>query len=163
MAEIINRVAQSPLLTLRLEDYYLPGERVLIDIKEQLFQGMILREKDFRAWLDAHDWSQYQGKHVAVLCSADAIIQTWAWMLIAAKLQPYALSMCHGDMERLEARLWWQAIEAIDYDAFKGRPVIVKGCSQHPIPPGIYMEVARRLRPVVKKLSFGEACSTVPL
>ena len=161
--EIVNRVAQSPIITFKLEDYYLPGERVLIDIKDQLFQGMILREKDFRAWVKEQDWSQYQDKYVAITCSVDAIVQVWAYMLLATKLRPYAKHICFGDLEMLETELFRQELDKIDFSTFEDRPVVVKGCSDIKIPAGVYVEATRRLMPYVKKLSYGEPCSTVPL
>jgi hypothetical protein len=161
--EIINRVAASPIVTFKLEEHYPPGERVLLDLKPCLFQGMILRERDFRAWVKEHDWSQYQGKHVAVTCSADAIIQVWAYMLVEASLHPYAQSVVLGDLDALETQLFRQALDAIDFSQFEGRPVVVKGCSTVQVPAAVYLETARRLMPYVKKLSYGEPCSTVPV
>jgi hypothetical protein len=161
--EIVNRIAQSPILTFRLEDYYVKGERVLLDIKDQLFQGLILREKDFRAFVKAHDWTQYQDKYVAVTCSADAIVQTWAYMLLAVRLEPYAAHITFGSLEDLERELFMQKLDEIDFSQFEGRPVVVKGCSDIKIPTAVYMEATRRLKPYAKKLSYGEPCSTVPL
>lgn len=161
--EIINRIAQSPILTFKLEDYYQPGERVVIDVKDQLFQGMILREKDFRAYVREHDWSQYEGKFVAVTCSADAIVQTWAYMLLAVKLAPYAAHTTFGTLEDLERDLFFQQLDEIDFAQFEGRPIVVKGCSNIKVPTAVYVEATRRLKPYAKKLSYGEPCSTVPL
>ncbi len=161
--ELINKVAQSPLITFKLEDIYPEGERVLIDIKDQLFQGMILREKDFREWIKLHDWSQYKDQFVAITCSTDAIVQAWAFMLLASKLQPFAKFVHYGDLADLETELFRQALDQIDFSAFQDRPVVIKGCSDIQIPKGVYADVTRRMLPYVKKLSYGEPCSTVPV
>ncbi|MDP5170567.1 MAG: DUF2480 family protein [Bacteroidia bacterium] len=163
MAEIVNRIANSPIVTFKLEDHYPEGERMLLDIKEVLFHGMILREKDFRQWIKDHDWSQYQDKHVAVFCSADAIVQSWAWMLLMSVLQPVAATVVMGDEEQLEKELWRRELEQVDWAAMADRPVVVKGCSDRPVPSAIYAEATKYLLPFAKKISFGEPCSTVPV
>ncbi|MEL6134649.1 MAG: DUF2480 family protein [Bacteroidota bacterium] len=163
MSEIVNRIANSPIITLKLEDHYPKGERVLLDIKDQLFQGMILRERDFRQWIKGHDWTQYAGQHVAITCSVDTIIQTWAWMLLEVSLQPHADTVVMGDLNDLELKLWQEALADIDWNEFADRPVVLKGCSDIKIPTSIYVEATRKLQPLVKKLSFGEPCSTVPV
>ncbi|MBA3900001.1 MAG: DUF2480 family protein [Bacteroidetes bacterium] len=160
---IINKVEQSGLITLNLEDYYPRGERVLLDIKNQLFQGLILREKDFREFAKNHDWQQYQGKFVAINCTEDAIVPTWAYMLLAAELEPYAEKFIFGDLKTLETVLFIEALKNIDLAPFQDERVIIKGCSKYPVPESAYVELTRLLRPVVKSLMFGEACSTVPL
>ena len=161
--EIVNKVAQSPLVTFKLEEYYPQGERVAIDIKDQLFQGLILREKDFRDWVKNHDWSQYQDKYVAIYCSVDAIVQVWAYMLLETRLNPYAKRVHHGSLESLEHLLFIEALDSIDFSEFQDRPVVIKGCSDVVIPPAVYVEATRRMMPYAKKLSYGEPCSTVPL
>ncbi|MEM7515176.1 MAG: DUF2480 family protein [Bacteroidota bacterium] len=161
--EIVNRIAQSPIITFKLEEHHQQGERVLIDIKDQLFQGMILREKDFRAWVKEHDWSQYQDKYVAITCSVDAIIQVWAYMLMETKLHPYAKKVVFGSLEDLEIQLFREALDEIDFAEFDGRPVVIKGCSDIDIPAAIYVEATHRIMPYAKKISYGEPCSTVPL
>ncbi|MEM8888000.1 MAG: DUF2480 family protein [Bacteroidota bacterium] len=164
MSEIVNRIANSPIITFKLENYHTEGERVLIDIKDQLFHGMILREKDFRAWVREHDWSQYQDKHVAITCSVeDVIIQVWAWMLLEVKLQPFAKNVVFGTLEDLEVYLYMKELDKIDYTEFQDRPVVIKGCSDIKIPDAIFVEATRRIQPYVKKLSYGEPCSTVPV
>ncbi len=163
MAEVVNRLANSPLITFKLEDHYPEGERVVLDIKDQLYQGLILRERDFRAWVKVHDWSAYEGKQVALTCSIDTIIQTWAWMLLEVNLQPYAKNVVFGTEADLENYLWQQALDQIDWEPFQDAPVVLKGCSTIQIPEAIYVEATRRLMPRVKKLSFGEPCSTVPV
>ncbi len=158
---IVNRVAQSPLITLNLEELREPGERVLLDIKDQLFQGLILREKDFRQFVKEHDWAQYAGKQVAVTCSADAIIPTWAYMLLGTVLQPYASYFVFGTLAQLEVALYRRKLEAMNWEAYQGEKVVLKGCGT--VPPETYVDATRLLTPYVDKLMFGEPCSTVPL
>ncbi len=163
MEEIVNRVAKSPLVTLELEAYYHPGERILLDLKDVLFQGMILREKDFREWAKNHDWSQYQDKNLAVTCTADAIIPTWAYMIITTKAEAYCNLLVQGDLDDLEMILFHNAISNIDFESFKDKMVVVKGCSKVNVPASAYMEVSRKLYPYVKSIMYGEPCSTVPV
>ncbi|AKD02442.1 DUF2480 domain-containing protein [Pontibacter korlensis] len=161
--EIINRVAQSALVTLNLEELLHPGERVVYDIKDNLFQGLILREKDFRAFVKEHDWSQYEGKNVAITCSVDAIVPTWAYMLLASKLQNYANYYVFGDLEALEQALFQEAIAKIDMEEYRDAKVVVKGCGSVPVPTYAYVEAMRKLVPVASSVMYGEPCSTVPL
>lgn len=161
--QIINRVAKSGLVTLDLEDYYHPGERVVYDLKENLFMGLILKEKDFREFLKGYDWSQYAGKNVALTCSEDAIVPTWAYMLLTIQLQPYANTVVFGSLPDLEEKLYFDAIARINPDEYRDARVVVKGCSKVPVPVAAYVEITRVLRPVALSLLFGEPCSTVPL
>lgn len=161
--EIVNRVAQSPLITINLEEFYGKGERVLYDLAENLYEGIILREKDFRQFLKAHDWSQYQDKHVAIHCSADAIVPDWAYMLLAAKLEPFACTIIFGDLDALESELFRNALRDLDPAKFKDKKVVVKGCGDIKIPVSAYTEITRLLRPYVSSLMYGEPCSTVPI
>lgn len=163
MSEIINRVAQSKLLTFNLEDYYPAGQRVLLDIKDWLYEGLILREKDFRSQLENHDWSGYQDAYVALNCSTDAVIPGWAYMLIATKLQPFAKKVVIGDLEALESSLYQSILEDLDVSAFEGKPVIIKGCSHKPVPPNAYLWATTKIQSVAKSVMYGEACSSVPL
>ena len=160
---ILNRVAQSKLITFDLEAYYPKGTRVLLDIKDWLHEGFILKEKEFRSQLAEHDWAQYQDAYVALHCSSDAIVPGWAYMLITTKLGPYAKKTVQGDLEQLETALFISIIEDLDVSEFKDRIVIVKGCSNKPVPPNAYLLITQRLQPVVKSLMYGEACSSVPL
>ncbi|GAB3577008.1 DUF2480 family protein [Spirosoma luteolum] len=162
-APIINRVAGSGLVSLDLETYYHPGERVVYDLKDNLYMGLMLREKDFRAFLKEHDWTQYAGKNVAITCSEDAIVPTWAYMLLTLQLQPYANTVVYGSLTDLEEKLYFDAIAQLDPDDYRDARVVVKGCSRVPVPTAAYVELTRRLRPVVQSLLFGEPCSTVPL
>ncbi|HAS42978.1 MAG TPA: hypothetical protein DCS93_21035 [Microscillaceae bacterium] len=161
--EIINRVAQSSLITIDLEDYYDKHERAVYDIKDNLFQEMILKEKDFRAFIKAHDWSQYQDKNVAIVCTADAIVPTWAYMLLALQLEPYAHHFVFGDLTALEQSLFQQILSKIDVEEFRDKKIVIKGCGDLPIPEYAYVELTRLLRPVVTTMMYGEPCSTVPL
>lgn len=161
--EIVNRVAASGLISLDLEDYYVPGERVFYDLKDNLFMEMILKEKEFRAFLKDHDWSQYNGKHVAIGCTADAIVPTWAYMLLSLKLSPVAKTVVFGNLNELEIAIFTKSLETLNIETFKDQRVVVKGCSKVEVPTAIYVEITNRLRPVVKSLMFGEPCSTVPL
>ncbi len=162
-AEIVNRVANSGLITLDLEEYYHPGERVVYDLKDNLYMGLILKEKDFRAFLKEHDWSQYAGKNVAITCTEDAIVPTWAYMLLTLQLQPFAHTIVFGNLNDLEEKLYFDAIAKIDPESYRSARVVVKGCSKVPVPTAAYVEITRVLRPFVQSLLFGEPCSTVPL
>ena len=161
--EIINRVAQSQLKTIDLEDYYPIGERVLLDIKDWLYEGFVLREKEFRANIAEHDWSQYQNKYVAICCSTDAIVPGWAYMLIATKLQPFTRNVVQGSLEDLETSNYQAIIENLDLSQFNGKPVIIKGCSNKPVPQNAYLWITQKLLPIAKSVMYGEACSSVPL
>ena len=161
--EIENKVDKSGLITLNLEDFYPKGERVLFDIRDNLYQGLILREKDFREFVKSHDWMQYQNKFLALHCSADAIVPTWAYMLLATELEPFAAKLVFGDLNLLETALFLDALKNIDVQQYKDERVIIKGCNKYPVPESAYVELTRLLRPVVKSIMYGEACSTVPL
>ena len=160
--EIVNRVASSALVTIDLEDHYHSGERVLLDIKDWLFQGLLLKEKEFRAFVKEHNWEQYEGKNVAIICSSDAIIPAWAYMLVTTKLKSAHLVVL-GSLERLELTLFQQALARIDLQDLQGAKVVVKGCGNLPIPHSAYVEITRLLTPVVSSLMYGEPCSTVPV
>jgi hypothetical protein len=160
---IINKVENSGLITFNLEDYYAKGDRVLLDIKNQLFQGLILKEKDFREFVKNHEWQQYQDKFLAITCTVDAIVPTWAYMLMAAELEPYAKRFVFGDLKVLETVLFMDCLKTIDLSQFQDERVIIKGCSKYPVPESAYVELTRLLRPYAKSIMFGEACSTVPL
>ena len=161
--QIVNRVSASNLVTFDLEELYTPGDRQLLDIKDQLFQGLILKEKDFRDFIKTYDWQQYTGKHVAIICSADAIIPTWAFMLLAVAVQPYASTVVFGSLDDLERHLFNQKLSSVDWSKFQAAKVVVKGCSKVSVPVSAYVEVVNHLRPIAASIMFGEACSTVPL
>lgn len=161
--ELINKVATSSLVTFDLEQYYQSGERISIDIKDQLFQQLVLREKDFRAYIKSHDWSQYKNKLVAIYCSVDAIVPTWAYMLLSIALEGYARRTIFGTLEELETQLFYDAFSAIEWTAFKDAKVVIKGCSKVNVPVAVYVEATNRLKPLVSSIMYGEPCSTVPL
>lgn len=160
---IVNKVAQSGLVSLDPASFYPAGERVIYDIKDNLFQGLILREKDFRDFVKEHDWAAYKGKNVAITCTADAIVPTWAYMLLANRLAPYANEVVFGDAAVLETVLFEKALAAVDVEQYRDQRVVVKGCGDVEVPASAYVELTRRLTPVVKSLMFGEPCSTVPI
>ncbi|MCM4150154.1 DUF2480 domain-containing protein [Arenibacter sp. N53] len=163
MSEIINRVSQSKLVTFNLEDLYPKGTRILMDIKDWLYEGLILREKEFRAQLEEHDWSVYKDAYLALTCSSDAIIPGWAYMLISTKLQPYAQKIIIGDLEMLESSLYQSILENMDVSEYVDKPVIIKGCSNKPVPPNAYLWATTKIQTVAKSVMYGEACSSVPL
>ena len=160
---IVNKVAQSGLVTLDPAAFYPEGERVVYDIKDNLFRGLILREKDFREFVKAHDWSQYDGKNVAVTCTADAIVPAWAYMLLANRLAPYAREVVFGNEEVLETVLFVKNIANMDVEQYRDQRLVIKGCGDIDVPVSAYVELTRKLTPVVKSLMFGEPCSTVPI
>ena len=161
--EIINRVANSKLKVIDLEDYYPKGKRLLFDIKDWLLEGLVLREKDFRIFVAEHDWSQYQDCYVALYCSTDAIVPDWAYMLITIELEPYSKLTIIGSLEDLESILYTSIISELDLSIYKDLPVIIKGCSNKPVPSNALVLLSQRLKPIAKSLMFGEACSSVPL
>lgn len=163
MEEIVNKVAGSGIVSIDLEEFYVPGERVLFDIKTHLFQQLILREKDFRDFVKTNDWSVYQGKVVGIICSADAIVPTWAYMLIALALEPYASKIFFGDLNAVENLLFAEKISAINPVIYKDARVVIKGCGEKPIPTNAYVQLSQLLKPFAKSIMYGEPCSTVPL
>jgi hypothetical protein len=160
---IENKVAQSGLIQLDLETIRIPGERIFFDIRPLLFMDMVLKEKDFRAFIAEHPWNQYQGKHVAISCTSDAIIPTWAFMLLSAQMSPFAATIVHGTLEELEKELFIKSLLALDLDTYKDSRVVVKGCSKESVPLDSYVRLTTLLQPIVKSLFFGEPCSTVPI
>ena len=161
--EIINRVAQSKLITFDLEEYYPEGKRMVLDIKDWLFEGIILREKEFRAYLEETDWSQYQDAYVALTCTTDAIVPGWAYMLVTSRLAPFAKKVVVGGLEDLETVLYQTILENLDITPFEGKPVIIKGCSNIPVPQNAYIMATAKIQQVAKSVMYGEACSSVPL
>lgn len=160
---IVNKVAQSGLMTVDLAHFAPQGDRVVYDIKDNLFHGLILREKDFRDFLKTHDWQQYQGKYVAITCSADAIVPTWAYMLLANQLEPYAEDMVFGDLAILETVLYERALEKLDIEQYRDQRVVVKGCGDIEVPESAFVKFTAMLSKVAKSIMYGEPCSTVPI
>jgi hypothetical protein len=161
--EITNRVTNSKLKTFDLEEIYPEGKRVLFDIKDWLFEEIILKEKDFRASVKKHNWHQYKNSFVAITCSVDAIIPSWAFMLVASELTPFANKVVIGNLELLETVIYQELFNFIEFKEFTNLPVIIKGCANKPIPNTAYAFLIEKLQPIAKSIMFGEACSTVPL
>lgn len=163
MEEIVNRVTNSSLITFDLETLHTPGERVVYDIKDHLFQGLILREKDFRAHVKDYSWTDYKDKLVSVVCTADAVVPTWAYMLLAVALKPYARRVFFGSVEEMERELFHEKLLSIDWEQYRGAKVVVKGCSDVHVPVSAYVEATSRLASVAASIMYGEPCSTVPI
>jgi len=161
--EIINRVAKSNLITFDLEEFYPEGHRAILDIKDWLYEEIILKEREFRAFVEANDWSQYQNQYVALTCSSDAIIPGWAYMLVTSKISPFAKKVVIGNLEQLESAIFQPIIENIDVSDFKDKPVIIKGCANKPVPQNAYIMATIKIQKVAKSVMYGEACSSVPL
>ncbi len=161
--EIKNRVANSNLETIDLEDYYPIGNRIELDISQWLFEGIILREKDFREQVKNHNWEQYQDCFIALTNTNDAIIPAWAFMLLTIQLTPFAKKVTVGTLVDLENIIFTEIISEINVTQYKNRLVIIKGCANKPIPENAYIKLTQILQPIVKSLMYGEACSSVPL
>lgn len=163
-SEILNRVSQSGLIELNLENYFPQGERTQYDLKNNLWQGLALKEKEFRDFVQHNDWSVYRDKNVAVHCSADAIVPTWAYMLVVSALQPFAKKIVFGSLETLETVLWTESLSKINPGDFRDAKIVVKGCSdKNQIPECAYVEITRILKPEAASIMYGEPCSTVPV
>lgn len=161
--EIVNKIANSGLVNIDLEELYPKSKRHALDIAPWLYEGVMLREKDFRDHIKNHDWSQYNDAYVHVFCSEDAIIPQWAWILVARALNGRAIRTVYGDREALESLIFETVINQLDVDEYHGKKVIVKGCSNLPVPVQAYIKLTEKLTPVVQSLMYGEACSTVPI
>ncbi|HQQ95445.1 MAG TPA: DUF2480 family protein [Bacteroidia bacterium] len=163
MDEIINKVAGSGIVSINLEDYYEEGERVLFDIKPFLYQDLVLKEKAFREAMRDHNWEQYRSKLVGIVCSSDAIVPTWAYMLVALQLESIAKKVIFGDLNDLEILLFREKLNSIEPSLYKDARVVIKGCADKPVPVNAFVEMSLRLKPYAKSIMFGEPCSTVPL
>jgi hypothetical protein len=160
---IINKVAESAITSIDLEEYYPEGETAVFDLKDHLFMGLILKEKDFRAALQSFNWEKFQGKNVAITCSADAIIPVWAYMLVTAYLQPLAKEVVFGEEKNVLQTLLLKNILQIKGEEYADKRVVIKGCGDVDIPEAAYVEITNKLRPFVKSIMYGEPCSTVPV
>lgn len=160
---IINKVAESGIITIDPATFIPTGETVVFDLKDYLFMGLILKEKDFRESLKSLDWEQYRDKNVALTCTADAIIPVWAYMLVTSNLQPVAREIVMGDEHELQKQVFLKNVSKLDIKSFEDKRVVIKGCGDIPIGDYVYMELTRLLRPVVKSIMYGEPCSTVPV
>lgn len=163
MSEIINKVAQSGIITLDLEDLIPERVESHIDIFDQLFQGLILREKDFRAWIKEQDWSTYANHNVAVYCSSDAIIPTWAFMLIASALRPHTEHVYFAKPDALPALIAERALAPISATDYTDKRVVIKGCGDRAISNHAYVLLTNKLVHTAKTVMYGEPCSTVPV
>lgn len=161
--EIKNRVANSKLITIDLEDYYPEGKRVCLDISQWLESGFILREKDFRALLAGYDWSQHNEQYIALYCSTDAILPAWTYALITVMLAPFSKKVIVGDLEQLESIIYTEIIQNLDLEYCVGKACIIKGCTNKPIPQNAYVLLGQKLIIIAKNVMYGEACSFVPL
>lgn len=161
--EIVNRIAKSPIVQIDLEDYYTEGERKTIDLKDWLYEGLILREKDFRERIDNTSWQEFQDCYINIICSTDAIIPLWASMLISSVLEPHAKKVVFGTQEQLEVHLFEETFRSMEFSQFKDRPMIIKGCSNKPVPVQAFVSFTQLAQPYAKSIMFGEACSTVPV
>jgi len=160
---IVNKVAESGLVTIDLEEYYPKGEIKIFDLKDYLFMDMILKEKDFRTGLQNINWEEYTNKYVGVTCSVDAIIPAWAYMLVASYLQPFAKEVVVGEEKTVINTIFIKRLAAIDAAGYQDKRVIIKGCGDVQVPETAYLEITNKLRPYVKSLMYGEACSNVPV
>jgi len=160
---LVNRVAKSGIITLNLEEHFPQAELVDFDLKDYLFMELILKEKDFRAALKEHDWTQYEGKVVLVYCSTDAIIPVWAYMLVASLAEPHAKDVFQGQKADYLTQYFEKVITALPVDDYEDQRIVIKGCSDKPVPPAAYLALTRRLRPLAKSIMYGEPCSTVPI
>ena len=160
---IVNRVAASALITFDLEKLYQIGSRQSIDLSQWLDQGLLLKEKEFRAQLKAHDWTIYRDKFISLHCSTEAILPAWAYLLVTTHLQPFARKVVLGNLKDLEVQLFAEEIQLLELSPYKDQPVIIKGCSENTVPQDAYVQLISKLQPVVKSLFYGEACSSVPL
>lgn len=160
---MINKVSESSLITLNLEKYFPTEEIALFDMKDHLFMGLILKEKDFREALKNLDLTLYSNKSVAVTCSADAVIPIWAYMLVASYLQPVANEVAFGTAEDLKNQLLMKNIAQLNVSDFTDKRVVIKGCGELPVGEAAYLQATKILRPVAKSIMYGEPCSTVPI
>lgn len=160
---LVNKVAQSGLITIRPEDWFPKTEIQAFDLKDYLWKALILKEKDFRQALKAHDWEQYEGKILAVHCSADAIIPMWAYMLVAAYAQPLAKDVFYGTKADYIDAYFATKIEQLDTAPYEEKRLVIKGCGEIPVPPSAYLNLTKKLRPIALSIMYGEPCSTVPI
>lgn len=161
--QIINRVANSKLVTFDLEDFYPEGTRYMLDIKDWLYEGLVLKEKDFRELVKNYNWSQHKNQYLAITCTTDAIIPAWAYMLMVVNLEPFVEKAIIGSLEDLETSIYQEIINKIDVENYRDKPIIIKGCAHKPVPVNAYTMLIKKLKPVAKSLMYGEACSFVPL
>jgi secreted protein with Ig-like and vWFA domain len=161
--EIINKVANSSLEVFDLEDFYPNGVRAQIDLSQWLYEGFLLKEKDFREALKNHDWQQYEGQFIAINCSTDAILPAWASILVTTYVAPFAKKVVLGTISDLNTAIYQEILATIDFSEYQDKPVILKGCSKKPVPDSAYIMAIQELQKVARSVMYGEACSAVPL
>jgi hypothetical protein len=161
--QITNKVAGSGIITVDMEEFITDGERVQFDIKPLLYSELILKEKDFRDFIKSNDWTAFQDKMVAISCSNDAIVPTWAYMLLALALEPHAKKVIFGSLEELEILLFSEKLAELDLGRFKNARVVIKGCGEKFIPTNAFVQLTALIKPLAKSIMYGEPCSTVPL
>jgi len=160
---LVNRVAKSGIITINLENYF-PEQKIMhFDLKDYLFMEMILKEKDFRATLKEKDWSEYDGAILLVYCSADAIIPVWAYMLVSSYAEAHAAEVYSGDQTAYLTHYYQNVVRDMDISAYADKRIVIKGCSEKPVPAGAYEALTRKLKPHVLSIMYGEPCSTVPI
>jgi hypothetical protein len=159
----VNKVEESGIITLDLEQFYPKEETVVFDMKDHLFMGLILKEKDFRETMKSLDLNPYKEKNIALTCSADAVIPVWAYMLVVSYLQPIAKEIIFGDADFLHKTLFLKNIDKISIADYAEKRVVIKGCGELPITEAAYVAITNLLRPVAKSIMYGEPCSTVPI
>jgi hypothetical protein len=163
MDEIINKVAGSGIISIDLEEMYVPGERVLFDIKPHLFHELVLKEKDFREFVKSNDWSIYKDKFVGIICSSDAIVPTWAYMLLTLALEPFAKRVFFGNEQDIDNILFAETVQMLEPEKYRNARIVIKGCGDKKIPVNAFVQITALLKPVAKSIMYGEPCSTVPL
>ena len=161
--EIVNRVQKSGLVTIDMDDIELPKNILELDIKDWLHEGLFLKEKEYRTSVLSHDWSKYENSYVYVHCSSDAIVPTWAFMLVSSQLENFTNKVTIGTKEKFYERYFENAIDKLDFTIYTGKPVIIKGCSDEKIPLCAYHLITTKLKPIAKSIMYGEACSAVPV
>jgi hypothetical protein len=163
MEEIVNKIQKSGLIQMDLADFKPQTPIVLVDLKDVLWQGIALKEKDFRTFIKEYDWSQYEGKAVGVYCSVDAIIPTWAFMLVISTLQKFDVPAFVGEKTEVEKQLTLSNIKKFDATEYENGKIIIKGCSDIAHPAFAMSELVKHIQPVVSSIMYGEPCSTVPV
>jgi len=160
---LVNKVAQSGLITINMEDWYPKDTIEELDLKDFLFHGLVLREKEFRTSIQSIEWEKYQGKILCVFCSTDAIIPVWAFMLVAASVSSFATDLHWGPKNTYLQKYYKNVIDSLNVELYSGQKIVIKGCSKKEVPSSAYMDITRKLKPVVQSIMYGEPCSTVPV
>ena len=163
MDEIVNKVANSKLMVFDLEDFFPKEEVCSLDIAQFLFEGFILKEKEFRDQLKNFNWEQFDNTYVAIYCSTDAILPAWTFALVASYLSSSTIASIQGSKKEMIVSIYLKKLDTIDFSIYNNLPVILKGCSKKEVPQEVYVLATQKLIPFAKSIMFGEACSAVPL